>query len=661
MSAAASPTDPAAEPASTTGDAAVAALAALARTVAQVPGGTVRPGQQEMARTVAEGIAGNTHVAVEAPTGVGKSLGYLVPAVVAERDGPVVVATATKALQEQLVTSDLPRLQDVVPELTWAIAKGRANYLCAARLDHLTSQPDDGALFEERVDPDAWQRLRMWAARTETGDRADAPDGVGDGLWSQVSVSSAECPGARRCAFGDVCFAEHAKEEAAAADVVVTNQHLLLLDAALDGALLPPAAVTVVDEAHRLVDTAGSVFGVTLAAGRLRWLARRARPVVDDAPADGLAQAAEALSASLTELAGTGRVDPRVAPLAGALEIVEAGVEELARQVRGVSDEADPADGDEEGADRTRRQIVAGALATLRAEVAELREHDPDTHVAWVEAADRGEPQLRLAPIDVAGALRAALLSDRVCVLTSATLTVGGRFEPTLARLGVRTEEVRTASVESPFDHARQGRLYVPRHLPEPRDPAWEQHARELTLRLVQAAGGRSLVLFTSWRRLHETADWLADRVDVTLLRQGQAPPARLVERFRADETSVLCATATFWEGVDAPGRACVQVIIDKLPFPHREDPLTAARREHVRQRGGSPFHEVDLPVAAVRLAQGVGRLIRSTDDAGVVAVLDPRLATARYRQALLASMPPLRRTVDTDEVIAFLAAHLSA
>ncbi|PSO48231.1 MAG: ATP-dependent helicase [Actinobacteria bacterium QS_8_72_14] len=639
--------------ASTAHDPAADAVAALARVVAGVAGGVRRREQERLAAAVASAVDAGETLVVEAPTGVGKSLGYLVPTVLADRgdaDGaqrPVVVATATKALQQQLVETDLPRLAALDHQLTWATVKGRANYLCRARLDAI-DRGEEQALFTERVDPAAWDRLRAWAEQTTDGDRAHAPAGVNDALWAQVSVSANECPGARRCPFGDVCHAEHAKARAAAADVVVTNQHVLLLDAAVEGALLPPPAV---------------------------------RATAGEEPAGRVAEAAEELAGALAQLPAGERVTPAQGPLAAALATAESAVSGLRQMLRGLADDADglgrggqPAEdcGREGGGpdaqpaasfdgETTQRAIVDGAARTLLAELAELREHDPDEAVAWVEAGDAGGAVLRLAPIEVAGLLGGALDTGPPVVLTSATLSVGGDLSPTIARWGLPPDAVATEQIASPFDHARQGRLFVPKHLPDPRRPEWEDGARELTWRLLAAAGGRSLALFTSWRRLHDTADWLAQHhAPWTLLRQGETAPHQLIARFRDEEASVLLATMSFWEGVDAPGDACLQVIIDKLPFPRRDDPLLAARRERAEASERSAFSEVDLPLAAVRLAQGAGRLIRSADDAGVVAVLDPRLATAGYRSVLLDSMPPLTRTVRVADVEAFLATHLA-
>lgn len=658
------------------------AVAALAAVVAGLPGGVRRAEQDRMAAAVAAAVADGDTAVVEAPTGVGKSLGYLVPTVLAARrdgdgehddgesdgegDGPVLVATATKALQQQLVDVDLPRLGVLDRQLTWTTAKGRANYLCLARLDAI-DRGEEQALFSERVDPNAWERLRAWADETDDGDRAHAPEGVTDAMWAQVSVSSNECPGARRCPFGEVCHAERAKARAATADVVVTNQHLLLLNAAFDGALLPEPAVTVVDEAHRLVETAGSVFGCAVGPGRLRWLARRGRSIAGEEPADQVADAAETLGAALADAPTGQRVNPDEGALAAALEAAETAVSEMRRTLRGMADAepdepdagAGPAGWDEE---RTQGAIIDGAARTLATEIRQLREHDHDDAVAWVEPTEGGGFVLRLAPIEVAGLLAGALADAPPLVLTSATLSVGGDLSPTVASWGLPVGHVRTEQIPSPFDHTRQGRLFVPKHLPDPRRPDWETEARALTWRLLAGAGGRALVLFTSWRRLHDTADWLAEHdAPWPVLRQGEAAANQLIARFRDEETSVLLATMSFWEGVDAPGDACLQVIIDKLPFPRRDDPLLAARRERAEASGRSAFHAVDLPLAAVRLAQGAGRLIRSSDDAGVVTVLDPRLATAGYRSVLLESMPPLKRTIDVEEVEAFFASHLSA
>ncbi len=631
----------------------------MSRVVAALPGGgEQRSGQLRMAEAVAEAIEDGHHLLVQAGTGTGKSLGYLVPAVLARRR--VVVATATKALQEQLVAHDLPVVhRSLGLGFTWALLKGRSNYLCRAALADVVRDAGQGVLIEgsgpgrEHLD-----RVVDWAEESRTGDRTDLPVAVASADWSRLSVGAGECPGAQRCPEGDLCFAEDARRRAAAADVVVVNLHLYSAHLASGGMVLPEHDVVVIDEAHALEDIAAATLGVTVGPGALGSVARAARSLLSAehpalAPLDA---AATALAGALAERAGQ-RVDPGT----GALGLALVGAAEAIATVAGAARQLDPSG---EAASRKDRlvQLASGLVEDLR----QASEADRDL-VAWVE--DAPSPTLRVAPVDVGAELAARLFPDVRVVLTSATLAVGGRFEPMAQRLGLDRappepggEEEgavppwRGLDVGSPFDYPTQGLLYCAAHLPGPRAPAYEEAMLDELEALIRAAGGRTLALFTSRRAMDAAQDRLAGRLPWEVLVQDTVPRPVLHRRFLDEETSVLLATMGFWQGFDAPGPTCSLVVVDRLPFSRPDDPLAEARREAATRARRNAFATVDLPRAAVLLAQGAGRLIRSAGDRGVVAVLDKRLATASYRWELVRSLPPLRRTKDPEEVRRFLA-----
>ena len=695
----------------------------LAAVIAAKPGGENRPGQEAMCAAVDAALASGEHLLVEAPTGIGKSLAYLAPAVAHARSGiaeaRVVVVTATKALQEQLIRDDLPALAAAVSPggisgrpgcpgdtpgppgspggisgrpgpgrpLRFAMLKGRSNYLCRAKLDVTMV---DGV--EARLDfgddgvsgaLEAVQRLAEWAEKTETGDRTDAPGAMSDGVWSQVSVDPGECPGAAACHAGDACFAEAARERAAAAEIVVVNTHLYAAHLASGGNVLPPHTAVVFDEAHTLEDTFAGAFGVRFTPFRVRRAAARARAAGVAADLTRrLERAGEALEAALgappeatrVDLAGGGDGE-----LASALTTVAA----LAREVHGTlrRSELGLVGGSGGGGGDVARAKAAQAtrlLDGLADDVALLLDPPPNS-VAWVES-NRGRPELHQATVDVGPTLAARLYPGVTVVATSATLATGGRFDPLARRLGLTlpppevddddggedgggaadvepTPPVhRAISVPSPFDHARQGWLYVARHLPEPNDPRFPEAMAEELHELITAAGGRTLALFTSRAAMERTADTLAARGGYEVLVQDRLPRPELLARFRSGPGSALFATQGFWQGVDLPGHLCRLVAIDRIPFPRPTDPLVAARRAAATARRENDFAAVDLPAAATLLAQGAGRLIRTTTDSGVVAVFDRRLATKSYRQTLLATLPPLRRTIDRAQMVAVLS-----
>ena len=642
------------------GDVGARAVASLAAVAASLPGGEVRKGQEAMAAAVAEAIDVGRHLLVQAGTGTGKTLGYLVPAVLSGRT--TVVATATRALQEQLVGRDLPLLAGLLDRpFTFAMLKGRSNYLCRAALADAVGARDQAVLLGEAVDRDLVSAVATWSVDTATGDRADLPLALRDEAWAQLSVGPGECPGAQRCPHGSTCFAEEARRVAADADVVVVNTHLYGLHVASGGAVLPDHEVVVFDEAHALADVAADTLGLTMGPGRLANLARGARAVFtrEHPSALRLDGAAARLEAVLEPLVGD-----RVDPSSGDLATVLLGCAEDAADVLAAGRGLD-AVGDAIARKERLVQLATGVAGDLRL-LGELGAGQ----VAWVERAG-ARPVLRVAPVDVGEELPRRLFAHVTAVLTSATLAVGDSFDPAANRLGLdRTGAARAdgagepagppwtgLDVGSPFDHERQALLYCAAHLPDPRSAGYEPAMLAELTELVAAAGGRTLGLFTSKRAMAVAAAHLEEHLDVEVLVQDQLPRPLLQRRFLEDETSVLVATMGFWQGFDAPGATCSLVVIDRLPFARPDDPLADARREAATKAKRNAFASVDLPDAATLLAQGAGRLIRTADDEGVVAVLDRRLATASYRWTLVRSLPPMRRTKDPAEARRVLAA----
>jgi len=689
---------------------------AFAKVTATLPeGGEDRPGQLRMAEAVDRAIEKARHLVVQAGTGTGKSLAYLVPAVLSGRR--VVVATATKALQDQLAQKDLPALARALDRpVSFAVLKGRSNYLCLQRAAEAAgggvqqelgaAPPADPTRPDATVVPDVEggagalpgsddaqnsaalglveqvRALLEWVHRTDTGDRAELPFEPSHRAWSMLSVGPRECPGASRCPEGSRCFAERARSRAARADVVVVNAHLYGAHLASGGVVLPPHEVVVFDEAHELEEVMTDSLGVDVSPGRLRALDAMSRPLVEgeDVRSADLTGVAERLRLLLADRIGRRvsverlsaerlSVEPPERPpgrersffglppgpfrdgtpvtsqssddeLADLLELAAARLEELRARVLGAGG---PTESDGSDSRRARALAAAGSLAVDLARFADRGEDD----VVWVDGTPDA-PVLTLSPVDVGPLLSASLWGEATAILTSATIPP--RVED---RLGLTTAEagVDHLDVGSPFDFRSHSLLYVARHLPDRRRPDSEPALLEELVALIRAAGGRTLALFTSRRATESAARAIATRIPHRLLVQGELPKRRLLELFSKDETSCLFATLGFWQGVDIPGRSLSLVTVDRLPFGRPDDPLLEARRERA---GSEAFELVDLPRAATLLAQGVGRLIRTSADRGVVAVLDPRLATAGYRRVLLDALPPMRRTVQRDEVIAF-------
>ncbi len=605
----------------------------LAKIVAQLPGGgEVREGQRAMADAVADSIESGRHLVVQAGTGTGKTLAYLVPAVVS--GARVVVATATKALQDQLAGKDLPFLDTHVGGFSWAVLKGRSNYVCRQRVAELLDDRQ-GRLDVVKDDPGLVAVLE-WAAETEVGDRAELALEPRPAVWDAVSVGAHECPGAAKCPKGETCFAEGARRRAAEADVIVVNTHLYGTHIAAGGVVLPPHDLVVLDEAHRVEEVVSATAGSELTSGRISAAAHAVgRVLADDALVTDILAIASKLADVLDGLVGE-RLDPPPSRLVELLTRLRTKLDAASAALKAV-----PEDNVDVVARRNRanQQLLGLSEAILRASVV------PTGSVAWVEGRP-GSAKLRIAPIDVAGLLEELLWRETTAVLCSATIP------PKLpTRLGLPRGNTTELDVGSPFDYEANALLYCAAHLPDPRQERADAVHDEIAA-LIEAAGGRTMALFTSWRAMEAAVEALRPRLDTPVLAQGELPKPALLTAFTEQPATSLFATMSFWEGVDVPGPSLSCVIIDKLPFARPDDPLFEARREQVGQRA---FELIDLPRAITLLAQGAGRLIRTAEDRGVVAVLDPRLATARYRWDLIRGLPPMRRTKDRAEVHAFL------
>ncbi|MGO9965198.1 MAG: ATP-dependent DNA helicase [Acidimicrobiales bacterium] len=667
----------------------------LRRVVATLPAGEVRAGQVEMAEAVAKVFASGGHIAVAAGTGTGKSLAYLVPAVSSGKR--VVVATATKALQDQLANKDLPLVSRGLGQpVRWAVLKGRSNYVCRQRLHELEalgdqqrfdapdlatevvavdSEPHEAgsdarprgsarAVTARRVG-DEVRRLAAWAESTGSGDRAELSFEPSLQAWSSVSVTADECPGARRCPSGGECFAEAARLRAAAADIVVVNLHLLGADLRCGGEVLPEHGALVIDEAHELEDVLAASLGVDVSPGRLRALAsgargalvaagRRAQRGEDTAPARAV-EAVLGAAARFEELLADG-AERRLPPGLGGeigdhVSLLVDRLERLGGELRRASEapgghgNRTGGDGPSSGGDGAQRCLRALlGVDRCREELAGCLAAGAD-EVVWVAGGVR--PAIHSAPLDVSGPMSAQVFSVLPVVLTSATLPRG-----LAARVGAPARSTSELDVGSPFAYKAHGLLYCATSLPDRRSPQAEAAIHDEIEALVLAAGGRTLALFTSRRAMELAAEVLAQRLPWPVLVQGELPKAGLLEALSAQSAACLFATMSFWQGVDVPGPALTLVVIDRIPFPRPDDPLMAARREAAGRAG---FQQVDLPRAATLLAQGAGRLIRTATDRGVVAVLDPRLARASYGPVLVKAMPPMRRTRERAQAEAFL------
>ena len=646
---------------------------ALAQAIAQL-GGSARDGQVQMTRRVAEVIADGTHLLVQAGTGTGKSLGYLVPAMThAVTSGErAIVSTATLPLQRQIVTKDAPLAADAVEETTGtrpsvALLKGWQNYVCKHKLEggYPSDEEPDG-LFSagEATKKKVGQgtkaslgeqvvRLREWAAQTDTGDRDDLVPGVSDRAWAQVSVAKAECVGPK-CPLRKECFPELARSEAAAADVVVTNHAMLGVTVAGNSTVLPEHQVLVVDEAHELAERVRSQGTVTLSAAAVARIAatvrKRAGVVVTE-----LETAGQTLQLALAAIEDGRLTEGIPDSIRDSLLLLDSATRQALTEVRAKIRDSSGAS-EEAGALAIARTALDELLSTLERLASDSVAKRRD--VAWVDRPQMGSepPRLVLAPIEVAGAVADTLLAEHTVVLTSATLTVGGSFTPLANTLGMQLSDTAWDGLDvgSPFDYPKQGILYTAAHLEKPGFGISDAALAEMTA-LAQAANGGMLGLFSSRRAAEDAAEYLREHTELTVYAQGEDQMSTLVEAFRADPHACLVGTLTLWQGVDVPGDTCRLVVIDRIPFPRPDDPVAQARAEVVAAGGGNGFMSVSATHAALLLAQGAGRLIRSQEDKGVVAVLDSRLKTARYGSFLTTSMPQLWPTTDGEVVRAAL------
>lgn len=619
-------------------------------------GGTRRQGQVQMAQAVTRALESERHLAVQAGTGTGKSLAYLVPAIrhAQATDTSIIVSTATIALQRQLVDRDLPRLADALEKVmerrpTFAIMKGRSNYVCLNRVGAV-EEPEDALLDEADV---SWlgrhiARVHEWSQETETGDRDDLDPGVPDRAWRQVSVTARECLGATRCPHGEECFAEIARRKAHDVDIVVTNHALLAIDALADIDILPEHDVVIIDEAHELDGRITSVSTNELSAATLKLAAKRAGKL----DAEGRDTKLEELTddwIAVAELLEPGRWTTIDDVARGPLNGLRDGLWSL-REAIHRPPEGEASNDPERFAER---QNLSNHLMELHDAIVRILEvfdeNDPAAQrdVVWLDRDERRGNVLTVAPLSVAGLLHERLFGEQTVVLTSATLTIGGRFDAMAAAWGLPKGTWDSLDAGTPFDPAKSGILYTARHLPDPGRDGLSPETLDEIHDLIMAAGGRTLGLFSSRRAAEQAAEEMKKRLPFDVLVQGEDTTGALVDRFARNENACLFGTLTLWQGVDVPGPACSLVLIDRVPFPRPDDPLLQARKEAATAEGRNGFMEVAATHAALLLAQGAGRLLRSVTDRGVVAVLDNRLVTKRYGSFLRASMPGFWETTD--------------
>jgi ATP-dependent DNA helicase DinG len=669
---------------------------ALAAAVAAI-GGTERSGQVAMAAAVADSLETGQHLLVQAGTGTGKSLGYLAPSLawlIAHPGRRIVVATATLALQRQLADNDIPVALDAVEQVSGkrpqhAILKGRTNYACLLRIRDAAGE-NQGTLISAsdlaetiKAAPLASPEsalgaevlgLREWAEeQAATGglaDRDDAPSHTDRG-WQQVSIPVRECLGVQRCPYGDGCFVEKSRDTARAADLVVTNHALLAINAMHGGTALPDHQAVIIDEAHELVSRVTGAASAELTPQMVERVGRRALSYVEDEVALEMLESAEGLRTALDATALERVEDP------------DSGFISACERVRNAARAAVSAmTGEDKDPDKRQAAAAVKEVFDIAERMAALKPGD----VVWVADRERSAREARVSPLSVAGLMRDHIFAERTTILTSATLKLGGEFAGIAGSVGLHPDERQDGPAEaeaerspdelqkgpaeqsntelswrgidvgSPFDYRRQGILYVARALPPPGRHGLSEAAMAEIAELVWAAGGRTLGLFSSRRAAEAAAVQVRKQLPkLTILCQGDAQLSELTRRFVEDESASLFGTLSLWQGVDVPGATCQLVIIDRIPFPRPDEPLTVARQRSVAEAGGNGFMAVAASHAALLLAQGSGRLIRRLSDRGVVAVLDPRLVTARYGTYLRASMPGMWQTTDRETAIGAL------
>lgn len=598
-----------------------------------------RVGQDEMTFAIAQSLSQGKSIVVQAGTGTGKSLGYLVPILLSGKK--TVVATATKALQDQLARHDLPLLREQLEhEFDWAVVKGRSNYVCLQKIDEANDAPDtlDFEQLSDSAKKDI-EKIAKWARTSETGDLEELAQLPTERVRRAVTSTSDECPGQSKCPRGEHCFAERARFLAREADVVVVNLHLYGLHVASGGAILPPHEAVVFDEVHQLENVMSDTVGVQITAGRLSSLAGSVRSVLEDI--DVLASleiAAENIRQSITPQVGNRLRHPLPAAITDALSQARISVGNALNAVRAIATDNEAT---------KQRQLRAQTQASRLAENIDFVLASNSDFVAYVEG-NTDRPVLKVSPLHVGSVLAANVWNDHCAVLTSATVPA------TLPqRVGLPEESVDALTVPSPFDYEKNSRLYCSPTFPDRKSPNFTEFVHDELEALITSAGGRTLALFTSNKAMNEAVAQMRERLSFPILSPHELPRHKLIDVFMNEESSCIFASQSFFQGIDLPGRTLSLVVLDKLPFPRPDDPLLEARREAVgRDRS---FFEIDLPIAATSLAQAAGRLIRSKSDKGVVAVLDRRLATASYWRTLIQALPPMSRTRHRDQVEDFL------
>ena len=625
---------------------------ALEIATSALPHSESRPGQKEMAHAVEEALHEGKHLIVQAGTGTGKTIAYLVPAIVAGKR--TVVTTATKALQDQLAHKDLPFLVQHLSEyvnrdITFAVLKGRSNYVCRQRLAELNGETekknrkaDSPTLLEVDEMSQSVRReidlISEWTKTTKSGDMADISWSPSDRALRAVSVGSDECPGARRCPVGGTCFSELARFKASEADIVVVNTHLYGLHVASGGQLLPEHEVLIVDEAHGLEDIMSDTVGVSIHAGNFNFFAGVVKRIIADPK---VISDIVNIGTMLDEVLSPIHNQRISAPLPLEVTAVLAEGRRIVARILDILRTIETKDDDS-----NQRKLRAQTLATRLADTIDVALKTDDTYVPYISGTV-DHPKLDIAPLDVGPVLDAGVWQKTTAILTSATVP-----SKMADRIGLPVSKTQLCNVESPFDYQSNAVLYCSKHLPNPNSPEFTKLMHEELFHLISAAGGRTLALFTSYRALDATVDAMRKRLPNTILSQREYQKNQLVKLFSEDESSCLFATSGFFQGIDIPGRTLSLVTLDRIPFPRPDDPLLSARRDAIGDRA---FREIDLPRAATLLAQATGRLIRNATDRGVVAVFDPRLGNAGYRRDILGSMPPMRKSVDRQEVEEFL------
>ena len=625
---------------------------ALEIATSALPHSESRPGQKEMAHAVEEALHEGKHLIVQAGTGTGKTIAYLVPAIVAGKR--TVVTTATKALQDQLAHKDLPFLVQHLSEyvnrdITFAVLKGRSNYVCRQRLAELNGETekknrktDSPTLLEVDEMSQSVRReidlISEWTKTTKSGDMADISWSPSDRALRAVSVGSDECPGARRCPVGGTCFSELARFKASEADIVVVNTHLYGLHVASGGQLLPEHEVLIVDEAHGLEDIMSDTVGVSIHAGNFNFFAGVVKRIIADPK---VISDIVNIGTMLDEVLSPIHNQRISAPLPLEVTAVLAEGRRIVARILDILRTIETKDDDS-----NQRKLRAQTLATRLADTIDVALKTDDTYVPYISGTV-DHPKLDIAPLDVGPVLDAGVWQKTTAILTSATVP-----SKMADRIGLPVSKTQLCNVESPFDYQSNAVLYCSKHLPNPNNPEFTKLMHEELFHLISAAGGRTLALFTSYRALDAAVEAMRKRLPNTILSQREYQKNQLVKLFSEDESSCLFATSGFFQGIDIPGRTLSLVTLDRIPFPRPDDPLLSARRDAIGDRA---FREIDLPRAATLLAQATGRLIRNATDRGVVAVFDPRLGNAGYRRDILGSMPPMRKSVDRQEVEEFL------